>query len=49
MSDQLTFHVDYDDAGGGWTHARLREVPAAIRAEQASAMRRLKRGLPLDH
>jgi predicted RNase H-like HicB family nuclease len=30
VSEQLTFHVDYADAGDGWTLARVREIPAIV-------------------
>jgi predicted RNase H-like HicB family nuclease len=30
VSEQLTFHVDYGDAGDGWTLARVRETPAIV-------------------
>src|SRR4051812_10984588 len=30
VSEQLTFHVEFDDAGDGWTLARVREVPAIV-------------------
>jgi predicted RNase H-like HicB family nuclease len=30
VSEQLTFHVEFDGAGDGWTLARVREVPAIV-------------------
>jgi predicted RNase H-like HicB family nuclease len=30
VSERLTFHVEFDDAGDGWTLARVREVPAIV-------------------
>jgi len=30
VSEQLTFHVEFGDAGDGWTLARVREVPAIV-------------------
>jgi predicted RNase H-like HicB family nuclease len=30
VGERLTFHVEFDDAGDGWTLARVREVPAIV-------------------
>jgi predicted RNase H-like HicB family nuclease len=30
VSEQLNFHVDYGDAGDGWTLARVREIRAIV-------------------